>query len=219
MFQRLKKFVLPMALFLALIFVLGIFLAFRGVRTLQWGMAETLRWQSECLVRRFNIDSTLHERIVEIVEQAAKQIESGDFWFWKGAGILRAFNDGPVFYSLLHLGLSKRLNELGSGSVANVAISTDLCNRFFAAAAAGKVDSEILNSVREILVEEVSVSIGTPVGLVIPEKLEVFKDSLTEEEIERCSKMMGDVCANASLDEHLAAPDVLVELKKVVASL
>jgi hypothetical protein len=218
MLKKLKKLTLVLVFAFTLILALVIFLGFRGMKTMQWGMAETLRWHSDGLSRRFYIDAALNEKMAEVVEQAAVEIESGKVWFWKGADILRAFNDGPVFYSLLHLCFNKRLNEIRADSSIVASLPDETFNRFFAAAAAGKIASDSLSTIRQMLVEEVSVNVGTPVGLVIPENLEVFKENLSDEEILQCSELMLEACAGLASQSFPAPPDIIVELKKIISN-
>lgn len=201
-------------LLLCLVFItafLTFFLGYRGLKTLQWGMAESLRWQTETLVQRFNISSENHKEISRLVNDYAAEIEAGNVWFWHGTKVLQAFYDGPVFYALVGESLNNRLNEIDSSAVA------DVPDRFFSAAANAKIASATIAFFRPRLLEKRTFNTSTSTGLVLPEKVEVFKKNLSPDELLECCEKMAEVLPQKTENQAVITLDAVAELRKILA--
>ncbi len=209
-------FVKPLILLLTLTAILSGFFCYRSFTTARWGMAECLRWQGTELSERFIIDEKISSGLNSILQEFARQIESGDVSSLKGFAVLRALYSGPVMLALLHTSINNRLQTMEIAGFSDISSLATTSLRFFLLVKAGKIANEDWEKVKHQLMEKKFRKTLSNSGTTIPETIETFKKEIDQDSLLSCLELMFRASKNATTITESTTLDSIEELKKVV---
>ncbi|MEW6711355.1 MAG: hypothetical protein AB1403_16140 [Candidatus Riflebacteria bacterium] len=203
------------AFFIILLLVFGL-LVQRGRQTLRWGVAECLNWQAASLRDRFWLDQTVSDEILKRIGIFALSVKDGHVGLEHGGKVIRAFYHGSFMLALMSESLKNCIDE-SFRELENPGTYHQIIERFFSLAAAQKIPAEKFAEIRLELMEEKTVNTSTSTGLVLPEKIEVFKRSIEVSQLRRCIEKMADLnmAADNSMDQGVLL--VASELESILS--
>ncbi|MFZ5949868.1 MAG: hypothetical protein ACOYXC_04145 [Candidatus Rifleibacteriota bacterium] len=193
-------------IFMVLLLGLGL-LVHRGQQTLRWGVAECLIWQTAGLKDRFIIDQSLNDVITRQIKGFASSVKEGQAGLEHGGKVVRAFYRGRFMLALMSESL-KHLIDDRSAELNDSGSSRLIVGRFFSLVATQKIPAEKFAEIRRELMEEKTINTSTSTGLVLPEKIEVFKRSMDISQLRGCIEKMADL--NMAADQSSNDADLLV---------
>lgn len=212
-------FVKPLILLLTLTALLFGFFCYRSFTTARWGMAECLRWQGAELSERFIIDEKISSGLNSILQEFARQIESGSVSSLKGFAVLRALYSGPVMLAMLHASINNRLQTMEIAGLSDISNFNTTSLRFFLLVKDGKIANEDWEKVKHQLMEKKFRKTLSNSGTTIPETIETFKKEIDQDSLLSCLALMNRTSQNASTTASAAYLQPVEELEKIIAAI